>query len=123
MFLVQDSYASLIGAGGIDVLLHLPIQITELQQQHSFVRTILGSVLYAFLPCVDAMSGVIYVHVDVTHCVIDLIQIVFVLVALGHSLQLGYHLTEFAAGHNLSLGYTGTECHLVRRVGTHNFSV
>ena len=66
------------------------------------------------------MRGIFVAEVDVAHCIIDLVEVVLVLVTLGHSLQSGNHLTELTLVHHLCLHDASVEGYFVRRIGTYH---
>ena len=120
VFFVEGTDALFIGTSCIDVVLLLPIELAQVQQQCRLVWTILLAFLKAFLPGVDAMCGIFIAEVDVAHGIIDLVEVVLVLVALGHPLQSCNHLTELTLMHHLCLHDACIEGYFVGRIGTYH---
>ena len=90
-----------------------------MQQQRCLIRTILLAFLQAFLPGIYAMCGIFVAEIDVSHCIINLVEIVFILVAACHPFQAGNHLAELTLMHNLSLHDTGVERYFVWGIGAY----
>ena len=109
VLLVQDAHTALVGTCGIDIVFLLPVHLAQSEQEHGFRWSALGGFLHAFLPGRQAACCILHSQIDVSHGVIHLVQIVLVLVTLGHSLQPGNHLAELAFGHDFCLQDAGIE--------------
>ena len=86
MFFVENANALLIGALGIDVVLAFPINLGKPQQKHGFANAVTRTLFHTLFVGTDALQRVAGCKVDIADGVIDLIQIVLILVALGHTL-------------------------------------
>ena len=103
-------------------LLH-PIEITEMEQQYTFLNAVSRGFLVARLVRADRSGGVAFGEVNVTDSIVDLIEIVLVVVRCSHAAQPAYHLTGAAGGHHLRLGNAGVEFQFVRRVQADDFLI
>ena len=120
VFLIKSADTQLVRACSLDVVLLLPIELTQMQQQRRLVRPGLLALFQALLPSIDTMGGIARTEVDVAHRIIDLIEVVFILIAASHTFQTRYHLAELALVHHLGLHDASVESHFVRRIGTND---
>ena len=97
----------------IIVFLHLPVEVAQCQQQHAFFYAATGGLLIAFLIGGNGLGRVFLCHVDVTHGVIHLVEIILVVVIDSHALQTTDHAFGVAGGDDLCLCDTGIELQFV----------
>ena len=121
--LVEQPDGLAVAPLGVVVLLPGPVEVAEFQQQHALFDAAAGRFLVASLIRRDGVQRVLPGQVDVADGVVHLVEVVFVLVRLGHSAQPLYHLLRTAPCHDLGLGYAGVELHFVRRVLPHHLAV
>ena len=114
--LVQKSDGLAIAALGIVIFLQLPIEITQGQQQHTFFNAAAGGFFITLLIGVDSLQRVLLHHVDITHGVIHLVEVILVIVVGSHTFQAADHCFGIALGHYLCLGDAGIELQFVGRV-------
>ena len=118
--LVEQSDGLTIASLGIGKLFALPIDITQRQQQHTFLDTASRGFLVTRLVGVDSCQRVTLCHIDVADGIVNLVEIFSIVVVAGHTFQLAYHLLAVVLGHHLSLGDAGVELQLVRRTQSHH---
>ena len=116
MFLVQHTHAGHISAGGFYVVLAFPVDLAQSEQQHRLGSGALDALFHTLFIGSDGTGRVLCAHVDVAHRIIDLILVVLVLLALGHSAKLADHLSGAVARNSLCLFDLGIECQFIRRV-------
>ena len=69
-------------------LLHGPIEVSELQQQHTFLHSAARSFLVSVLVCRDGVRCILLGKVDVTDGIVDLIEVILVFLRTSQALQL-----------------------------------
>ena len=105
---------------GIVEFLLLPVEVAECQQQHTFLYTAARGFLITFFIGGDGICGVFLRQVDIADGVVHLIQVVFVVVVGGHTLQSADHRLGIASCHHLRLCDTGIELQFVGRMTAYN---
>ena len=111
--LIEQADGLAIAALRVGKLLLLPVQVTEFQQQNALFDARTGSFFVAFLIGTDSMNCIALSQVDVSKCIIDLVQIVLVLVRGSHTLQTADHLSALRSSHHFRHGDTRVEFYLV----------
>jgi len=120
MLFVQDGNALGVCALGIDVFFCLPVDLRQTKQHHSLGGSALGAFLSPLLVGADAFERVAARKVDVANGVVHLVEIVLVLVALGHALEFFNHGLGRVARHHLGLQDAGIEGQFVGRIAAHD---
>ncbi len=120
---VQQSDGLAVTALRIVILLARPIEVSELEQQHTFLYTVAHRLLVAFLVGGNGVECVAVCQIDIAYGVVHLVEIVLVVVGSGHAAQLSYHLPRASAGHHLRLRYAGVELQFVWRTLAHHAAV
>ena len=108
---------------GIGVLLAVPVEIAETEQQHTLLYAAAGRLGIALLVGGDGVERVFLIEVDIADGVVYLVEVVLVLVTGGHPLEPPYHLVRLSARHHLGHGDTGIELKVVGRVLTDDVAV
>ncbi len=101
---------------GIGVLLALPVEVAETEQQHALLYTPAGRLDIALLVGRDSIDRILLTEVDIADGVVHLVEVVLVLVAGGHPLEPTYHLMRLSARHHLGHGNASIELQIVRRI-------
>ena len=114
--LIEQADGLAIAALCVGKLLLLPVQVTEFQQQNALFDARTGSFFVAFLIGTDGMSCIALSQIDVSKCIVDLVQIVLVLVRGSHTLQTADHLSALRSSHHFRHGDTRVEFYLVGRI-------
>ena len=114
--LVQQTDGLTVASSCVAELLLLPVQVAQMQQQHTLLDAAAGAFLVAFLVGGNGARRIFLCQVDVADGVVHLVEIVLVVVVGGHTLQLAYHLPRPAASHHLGHRDAGVELNLVGRV-------
>ena len=122
-FLVEQSDGFAVAALGIGKLLHFPVKVAQLEQQHPFFYAGSGGFGHTFLVGTDSLCGVFLGQIDIADGIVYLVEIVFVVVRPGHALQLANHLFALSGSHHLCHGDAGIELHLVGRIQAHHMAV
>ena len=78
--LVEQSDGLAIAAAGIGEFLLSPVQVAQVQQEHTFLYATAGGTLVALLVGIDGMEGIALAQVDVADGVVYLVQILLVVV-------------------------------------------
>ena len=118
--LVQQSDGLSVAASGIAELLLLPVQVAQVQQQHTLLNAVARALLVALLVGGNGVHGVFLCEVDIADGIVHLVQVFLVVVVGGHALQLAYHLACPAASHHLGHGDAGVELNLVGGIQPHH---
>ena len=118
--LVQQSDGLAVAALGIVVFLHLPVQVSQGQQQHAFLYATARRLLVAFLVGGNGLHRVLLGHIDITHGVIHLIQIVLVVVVARHTFQPTDHPLGILCSDHLRLGDAGIKLQYVGWMTAHH---
>ena len=113
---VQQSDGHIIASLGIAKAVSLPIQVTELQQQDTFLDAVACGPLVALLICADGTKRIPLRQIDVADGIVDLVKILLVIIRRSHAFQLGNHLLLFSSGHHFGHGHTGVERKRIIRV-------
>ena len=116
VLLVQQRDALLVGILRLDIILLIPIDLAQAQQQYSLGNAPLGTLLHALLPGVEAVRGVLCTEVDVADGIIYTVEVVLVSLAARHALQLLDHLLVLTARHHLRLHDACVELQFVGRI-------
>ena len=119
VLLVQRRKALLVAACRLCIVFLFPVQGGQTQEQCSLGASALA-LLQAILPGIGAAQGIPCIQVYVAYGQVYLVGILLVLAALGHALQLAYHLACLRGAGHFRLEHTGIEAHLIGRVGTDN---
>ncbi len=114
--LVEHTYGRAVAAACVAELLHRPVQVAELEQQHTALNAASGGFLVALLIRRYGVGGVAVGQVDVAHGIVDLVQIVLVVVVGSHALEAAYHLAVLSVGQYLGHGDARVELQFVGRV-------
>ena len=104
-------------------ILPCPINVAEGEQQHTLLDTVPCRFGVAPLVSFDSLQGVLLRHVNVTHGIVHLIEIILVVLVARHALQLAHHLLPLSASHNLCHGNACIEFQFVGRVLPYHFPV
>ena len=115
-FLVQQTDGFTIAPFGVAEFLLQPIQVTQMQEQYTFLDTASCSFLIAFLVGSNRIYRIFVGQIDITNGIIYLIQVIFVLIRCCHTLQTTNHLLGLASSHHLRHRNTGIELQFVRRI-------
>ena len=118
--LVEQANGLSVAPLGIAELLPLPIEVAQMKQQHTLLNAAAGSLLVAFFIGANGSQRVFLHQVDVTHGIIDLIEIFFVIVRTCHPLQAADHLLGVTSCHHLRHGDAGIELQFVGRIHSHH---
>ena len=113
--LVEQSDGLAVATLGVIVFLKIPIQVAQLEQQHTFLYPRAGCLLVAFLVGRNGSGGVALCQVDVADGIIHLVEIVLVVVVGGHAFQPADHLLRLSLRQHLGHGNAGVEVELVGR--------
>ena len=114
---VQHANRLGVTALSISKTLLIPIEISEFQHQHTFLHAIACGLGTALLVCVDSLCRVALGEVDVTHRIVHLIEIIFVLVRSRHAFEPSDHLSRLPRSHHFRLSHTGVEFEFIGRIG------
>ena len=120
--LVEQSNGLAIASLGIAKFLLCPIQIAQLQQQHTFLNAVPCGLFGTLLIVGNGACGVFLGKVNVADGIINLVEIILVVVGCGHALEAPNHLLRLVGGQHLCLGNLGVELQLVRRVQANHLS-
>ena len=114
-FLIQESDGLAVTALGIVIAFHVPVEVTQCQQQHTLLNTVSHRLLVTFLIGGYRLHGVALRQIHVADGVIHLIQILLVIIVARHPSQFA-ELLLAALWHHLCLGDAGIKLQLVGRV-------
>ena len=78
--MIEQSDGLAIATACIAELLHLPVQVAERKQQHTFLHAVPDRLLIAFLVGTDGLQCVFLEHVDVSDGVVHLVKVFLVVV-------------------------------------------
>ena len=96
-FLVQQSDGLSVTSLGIVILLHLPIDVAQLEQEHALLNARPCGFGSTALVCADGFSRIVLRQIYVADGIIYLVQIFLVLVRSRHSLQSAHHFLPLSA--------------------------
>ena len=117
MLLVEDAHQFGIAPLRVDIVLLVPVDAAQPQEQHRLGDAVLRAFLGALLIRADAVGRVVVGQVDVADGVVNLVLVVLVLLVAGHAAQFLHHLAVVAGGHGFGLQDLCVERQLVGRVG------
>ena len=121
--LVQQSDGLAVAALGIVEFLHLPIDISQSQQQYPLLDAISHRLLITLLIGGDGLCCVFLQHIDVTDGIVHLIQVFGIIVVDSHAFQLADHLSAVAISHHLCLSNAGIKLQFVGRVTCYHLPI
>ena len=110
---VEQADGLAIAATGVAILLHLPVEVAEVEQQHSLLHATTRGLGVALLVGVDGLHGVLLCQVDIAHGIIYLVEVFLVLVRGSHAAQFADHLLCLSLRHHLRHGDAGVEFQFV----------
>ena len=96
------------------------VNITQLDLANRLVHATLRALINTQLVIFDSIQRILSVQIDIAQGIIDLIQIVFVLLALRHTLQHLHDLQVVAARKHLALADTSGKLQFIRRIGANH---
>ena len=91
MVFLDETYGFSVAFLCFGIASAVPVYLAEAQQQHTFFYAVACTLLAAFFVGSYGVGGVFLGHVDVSHGVVHLVQILFVVVRAGHAAQAGNH--------------------------------
>ena len=118
--LVEQADGFAVAALGIGEFLSNPVDVAQMQEEHTFLYAASGGLGNAFLVGSDGLQGVFLSQVDITDGIVYLIEIFLVVVGCRHALQLAYHLPAVVCRHHLGHRDAGVELQFVRRIEAHH---
>ena len=118
--LVQQSDGLAVTTACIAEKFFLPIQVSQVQKQHTFFYATAGGLGISPFIGTDSLHSVPLCEIDVAYGIIYLVKILLVLVGSSHALQLADYLLAVVCSHYLAHGDTCIELQLVRRIESHH---
>ena len=118
---VHQTHEIVVTLAGIDIVLLIPVEFAQTLTEHGFGKAILSALLYALLPGINGVNGVLTGYADVTLGIVDLVEIVFVARVFGHTVQTLQHSLALPLCHHFGLHNLSIEGQFVRRIETGAF--
>ena len=94
--LVQHADRLGVAALRISKSLPIPIEISKSQHQHAFLHAIACGLGTAPFVGGDSLCRVALGEIDVTHCIVHLVEVILVLVRSGHAFEPSNHLSRLS---------------------------
>ena len=115
-FLVKQSDSLAIASACICEFFLLPIDVAQLEQEHTFLYAGTGGLHGSFLVIGYSVGSITLSHINVSYSIVYLVKIVLVLVRCSHALQRANHFLCLSCAHHLRHRYSCIKLHLIGRV-------
>ncbi len=116
MVFVKKSYRLTITPLSITIILLLPINVTERQQQYPLFNTITDRLLISLFVSGNSLCSIVLSEINIADCIIDLVKIFRIVIRRRHSFQSPDHLLGIIFCQHLSLRNTCVEFKFVRGI-------
>ena len=117
---VEQSDSLAIATLCIAEFLFCPVQVAQVQQQHTFLNATSSGFLVAFFVGSNGIGSVALGEINISYGIIHLVEVFLVVVRSSHSLQLANHLLGTPNGHHLGHSNSGIELQLIRWIQAYN---
>ena len=113
---IEQTYRLAITASCVAEFLQLPVEVAQMQQQHTFFYARACRLLVAFLVCVYSRRRILFCQIHIAHGVVHLVEIFCVVVRACHASQMFYSAFCVSGRHHFRHSDSGVKLQFVWRI-------